>query len=137
MRPPSNSPNLARRLQFCGVVLLLLLLALYYNWAMTEKAGQYIGYKTLTTKIKLEIYLNKQPDTSWHGQSQFILDHMKTHPLPQSVAKHVVDLGAHDGVWLSNSFPFVQVRGLRTRKRRRARRRRERVERSDRRTNAL
>eukprot|EP00927_Polykrikos_kofoidii_P079144 TRINITY_DN75944_c0_g1_i1.p1 TRINITY_DN75944_c0_g1~~TRINITY_DN75944_c0_g1_i1.p1 ORF type:complete len:285 (-),score=20.00 TRINITY_DN75944_c0_g1_i1:45-899(-) len=83
-------------------------MVVYYNWALTVRTGQYVGYKTLTSKTRLEVFLDQQPDTSWHGQSQFILDHMETHKLPATVERFVVDIGAHDGHWLSNSFPFIQ-----------------------------
>jgi hypothetical protein len=75
LRPAPSSRPLK-----CLVLSFILILSLvYYNWYFVEKTGQYVGYKTLTAKTKLEVYLNKHPDTSWHGQSSFILEHIDIH----------------------------------------------------------
>jgi hypothetical protein len=42
------------------------------------------------------------------GQSQFIVKHIKQHPMPKEVQQLFVDVGAHGGVWLSNSSYFLQ-----------------------------
>ena len=49
-------------------------------------------------------------DTSWDGQASFVLREIVIRPLPADVASPpvVVDVGAHDGLWQSNSHPLLQ-----------------------------
>ena len=95
--------------------------------------GQYIGYKTLTSAEEMKIYLynligsNVLVDTSWDGQSSYVfyalqarwphlIEPNEAKATPSSFSKHndtpallVVDIGAHDGIWLSNSHYFIQA----------------------------
>ena len=93
--------------------------------------GQYIGYKALTSvsKIKLRWYdftgLDSLVDTSWDGQSSFVFhallnrwqnyliynqtNHFGASSNEIQPARFVVDIGAHDGIWLSNSNYFLQA----------------------------
>ena len=95
--------------------------------------GQYMGYKVLTSvsKIKLRWYdltgLDSLVDTSWDGQSSYVFQallnrwpnyltydetstkHFGTSPNDIHPAPFVVDIGAHDGIWLSNSHSFLQA----------------------------
>ena len=95
--------------------------------------GQYVGYKTLTSVSKIKLHLHSLSgshslvDTSWDGQSSYVFQallkrwpkHVACKNLSiadfsnmrndKSLAAFVVDIGAHDGIWLSNSHYFLQA----------------------------
>ena len=95
--------------------------------------GQFVGYKALTSISKIKLHLHKLSgshslvDTSWDGQSSYVFQALlKRWPKHltcngsnminfsdmrsnKSLAAFIVDIGAHDGIWLSNSHYFLQA----------------------------
>jgi FkbM family methyltransferase len=74
--------------------------------------GLQLGYMKTVEGLEEAVQESKEAvgagatDTSWHGQSSFVLaDAAKRHITPG----FVVDIGAHDGIWQSNSYYFLQL----------------------------
>ena len=121
------------------VLIAVVLFSLVINWQYVGDqlimVGQYIGYRFLTSANAIKIRLNNLRgqsalvDTSWDGQSAWVLQALQdryptltirnlgattsipTQPINGSnlPALYIVDIGAHDGIWLSNSHYFIQA----------------------------
>ena len=104
---------------------------------VVAKTGQYAAFQAVSRANSWRIALRGDVDTSWDGQSRLILDEwmrLSTAAMPSAtqrgassaiavggnqvagpdgatpsaVAPYIVDVGAHDGLWLSNSNLFLQ-----------------------------
>ena len=101
-----------RRIAATLTLLTLLVLSLRYG---PLNLLQFVCFMAGHSLLSLRLALSRDlVDTSWHGQAEFIMRELKRHPLSSQVARLVVDIGAHDGVWQSNSHVFLQAgwRGL-------------------------
>jgi len=73
--------------------------ALEYVYQQTEEAAE-------KAVLKASAMLGTGAiDTSWDGQASFVLKDAAKRHVPRGF---VVDIGAHDGVWQSNSMYFLQ-----------------------------
>jgi len=67
---------------------------------------QYLAYRIYVFYAQLRAALfGHVIDTSWDGQAEFLANDAEERKISPG---WVVDIGAHDGIWLSNSFFFVQ-----------------------------
>lgn len=70
---------------------------------------QYILFVMAHAQEQLRLALSTTPvDTSWDGQASFVWKQIEKRPLASGVVELVVDIGAHDGIWQSNSHLFLQ-----------------------------
>ena len=61
------------------------------------------------TSLRVMLHRGAAVDTSWDGQAGFVAEQLRQVPLAAGVERLVVDIGAHDGVWQSNSHLFLQL----------------------------
>ena len=93
----------------CAAALAATLLALGATWHVWYVLAQYIWYVLGSALLQARLAVSSSPvDTSWDGQAGFVWSELKRQPLATGTAALVVDIGAHDGVWQSNSFLMLQ-----------------------------
>ena len=93
----------------CAAALAATLLVLGASWHVWYVLAQYIWYVFGSALLQARLALSSSPvDTSWDGQAGFVWSELKRQPLATGTAELVVDIGAHDGVWQSNSFLMLQ-----------------------------
>ena len=90
-----------------AVALLVFMIVLSYGPRRIAQFAQYVTYRCFWSA---RLALSSKPiDTSWDAQSSFIQHRISQKPLDADVSELVLDLGAHDGIWQSNSHLFLQL----------------------------
>lgn len=93
----------------CATVSSAALLVFGATWHVWYVLAQYIWYQLASAVLKARLAISSGPvDTSWDGQAGFVWSELQRQPLATGTASLVVDIGAHNGVWQSNSFLMLQ-----------------------------
>ena len=79
------------------------------TWHAWYVIAEYVWFLLGSTLLQARLALSSGPvDTSWDGQADFVWKELQRQPLAIGTPQLVVDIGAHDGVWQSNSNLMLQ-----------------------------